>query len=358
MERPTNHTARELALARPHHVHDDALGRAHAVLDQRHLDICHGRGRARIEGRHVAGVQPASDGGEAVLFLVPAPDRLRLLRIHAAGRGPDHKPAPVVARQRERDHVVGKGQDERPVQRVVGVQALAVDHQVFRRGGDDRLQPVRERPALPRLRLLQFVQQDDFAFQRVAPLAVDRVAVDQPPVGQRRAADRPHERRPHRVLAAAAVAAMEDRVVDLNPRVLHLERHHVPDVVEVARIRHQPLAMLNPARHVAARRLRHVWPGVHPTVAVDVTVARDEDALAGGVGHAHQDAGAHRLAVLIIAGAGLDLLPAVDGPAGDVAEQRVEGAPADLPPVHQIKVAVIRQDVGKPFVPACLLNPA
>ena len=358
MERPGDHALGELTLARPHHVHNAALGHAHAVFDQRCLHVRHGRRGARVEGRDITGIQPAGDVSEAVLLLVPTPHGLRLARIHLRRCGPDHEPAPVVARQRQRDHVVAERQDEGPVQRVVGVEALAVHDQIVGRGCDNRLQPVRQRPALPRLRLLQLVQQDHFAFQSVAPLAVDRVPVDQPPVDQRRAADRPHERRPHGVLAAAAVAAVQDRVVDLHPRVLDLERHHVPDVVKVSLVRHQPPAMVQPARYVAARRLRHVRPGVDPAVAVDLAVARHQHTLASGVGHTHQDAGAHRLAVLVVAGAGLNLLPAVDGLAGDVAEQGVEGVPANLPPIQEVEIAVVRHDVGEPLVPARLLDPA
>ena len=59
-----------------------------------------------------------------------------------------------------------------------------------------------------------------------------------------RAADRPDKGSPHRILTAAAFAAVQDRVIDLDVSVLNLKRHHVPYMVKLAFVRHQPPAML------------------------------------------------------------------------------------------------------------------
>ena len=62
------------------------------------------------------------------------------------------------------------------------------------------------------------------------------------------AADGPQERRPHGVLAAAFVAAVQHRVVDLHVRVLNLVRHHVEDMLKFGRLLDQTAAVIQPRR--------------------------------------------------------------------------------------------------------------
>ena len=140
----------------------------------------------------------------------------------------------------ERDHL-------KPVEHVVRVQPLAVDCDRVRRRGDQRLQLVGQGAALLRLRLLQLVQDDDFGFQRIAPLAFQPACLDDRHIVMVLAANGPQERRPHRVLAAAFVAAVQYGMIDLDVRVLGLERHDVENVVQLCFIGDQYPAVGQPS---------------------------------------------------------------------------------------------------------------
>ena len=65
---------------------------------------------------------------------------------------------------------------------------------------------------------------------------------------------------------------MQHRVVDLDLRVLELERHHVKDVLALDVVRDQQLGMVEPWRDVARRDAGQVRPGVDPAVAEDLAV--------------------------------------------------------------------------------------
>ena len=64
------------------------------------------------------------------------------------------------------------------------------------------------------------------------------------------------------------------------------------------------------------------------------------------------------MAVFVIADGRLDLALIVDGLAGDVTEQGVEGRAADLAAVVHVKVGIIVLDVSKALVPAFLFHAA
>ena len=92
---------------------------------------------------------------------------------------------------------------------------------------------------------------------------------------------------------------MQRRVVDLDAGVLDLERHHVEDVLQLRRFRHQQPAVVQPRRDVAGTCPGHVRPRVAPAVAEHLAVTRDQHGLASGVGDTAQQAGVHGLAVLV-----------------------------------------------------------
>ena len=97
-----------------------------------------------------------------------------------------------------------------------------------------------------------------------------------------RPAHAPDKRCPHGVLTAAALAAVQDRMVDLYVRVLGLIGHHVPYMLQLMFFRHKPPAVVDPSLRVA--RTLDLRPGVAPHIAVDEPVLRDHPVFAGCVG--------------------------------------------------------------------------
>ena len=133
---------------------------------------------------------------------------------------------------------------------------------------------------------------------------------------------RPDEGCPHGVFARPLVAAMQDGVVDLDFRVLHLEGHHVKNMLQLVRVRHKRFAMLKPRCYVTGSHLRAC---IAPAVAVQIAITGDNDSLACGIGDANKCLCSIGLAVLIKANRRFDLgILAVDGLARDVTEKGVE----------------------------------
>ena len=235
------------------------------------------------------------------------------------------------------------------------MQALAVDRQHLRRRGYQGFQFVRQRPALFGICFLQLVDDQDFALKVVTPRGRDAIIINQAPVLQTWPTDGPDEGCPHCVLAAAFIATMQHGVVDLDARVLNLERHHVEQVLPLTLVGDQQRYMVKPRLGVAWRAMR---PGITPPIAVNVTVTRYKNALACGVGNADQHLGFHRLPVLVKANGRLNTTPVVDRLTGNVPEQRVKCGSRNLAPVLQIEERLVLLDVGEPFVPVCLLDAA
>ena len=118
------------------------------------------------------------------------------------------------------------------------MQALAVNCQHFGGRCNDWLEFVGQGPALFGVWLFQFVQNQDLGLKGITKLRRHGVVVQEATILQVRATDCPDERRPHGVLARALVTAMQDSVVDLCLRVLHLEGHDIKDVFQLVSVRH------------------------------------------------------------------------------------------------------------------------
>ena len=151
---------------------------------------------------------------------------------------------------------------------------------------------------------------------------------------------------------------MQRGVVDLDGGVLDLEGHHVEDVLQLRRLRHQQPAMVQPWADIAGTCPGHVRPRVAPAVAEHLAVTRDQHGLASGVGDTAQQPRVHGLAVLVEADRRLDLAAVVDRLAGDVAINRVKGRTAQLATVADVEERVVVGDVREAFVPIFLFNAA
>ena len=81
-------------------------------------------------------------------------------------------------------------------------------------------------------------------------------------------------------LAGAFIAAMQHGVVDLDARVLHFERHHVPKMLKLCRLFDKRAAMVDPWCNIARCVGR---PCVTPAVRVDKPVLCDQHVIACGV---------------------------------------------------------------------------
>jgi len=176
-----------------------------------------------------------------------------------------------------------------------------------------------------------------------------------------RSTDGPQERRPQAVLTAAFIAAMQDRVVDLDVGVLDLVRHHVEHMVALDLVRDQHLAVVQPHGDVMVRYLvgpRHVRAHVDPAVRVNQPIARHQRCLASGIGDADYGWRTVLLPTLVeVHRRTHRLLAVVDRPAVNMPEQRVEHLSRCLAPRHQIEVAVVGLHVGVAGEPLALLQP-
>ena len=233
------------------------------------------------------------------------------------------------------------------------MQTLAVDRQRVRGRGNDGLQLVCQGAALAGVRLFQLVDDKNFALKVITPRRRHAVIIDKTAIAKVRPADRPDERCPERVLAGAFVAPVQHGVVDLDARVLHLERHHVPKMLKLFRLFNKRAAVVDPRRDIARRIL---WPSVAPTVRVDKTVTRHQHVIARCVCQADKRRRAHGLPVLVEANRRLDAAGCVDGLAGDVAEDGVESVTRNFAAVDQVEIGVVCLDVGEPFVPVRLFK--
>ena len=219
------------------------------------------------------------------------------------------------------------------------MQALAVDHEQLRRGGDDGLEGVFQGPAILGLRLAKLCDFHHLAFESVAPLRIQVFVLDQRTVGLGVAADGPKERGEEGVFAAAMVAAHEDGVVDLVRGELHFMGQGVQKVLTLEGLGDHALDVRQPHGHIA--RLG-CGARVAPAVAVNQTVTGDQDGRASGVSDASQRLGTLGLSVLVKRHGRLDFaLDVVNRLAVNVAEQGVEGATGQLAPVLHVEVGVI-----------------
>ena len=116
-------------------------------------------------------------------------------------------------------------------------------------------------------------------------------------------------------------------MVDLDLRVLQLERHHIKDVLALDRVGDQQLGMGQPRGDAVSRWTGQVGPRVNPAVAVDIAVLGYQYALARRIGHAAQHPAARALAVLVEADGRLDAPRGVDRLALDVPENRIKRRP-------------------------------
>ena len=119
--------------------------------------------------------------------------------------------------------------------------------------------------------------------------------------------------------------------------------------------------MIKPQTDVANRRsLIDFRAGVTPTITQQITVTRHDHGLSGSVSDTGQSLGAHGLPILIKANRRFDSTLAVavhvNGIAGDMTIQSVEGLTTNLTAVTQIEVGLIFLDISETLIPLRLLN--
>ena len=68
-----------------------------------------------------------------------------------------------MRRDRDRNRIVGKRENQKPVDHLIRMQPLAVNRQHIRRRGDNGLELVSQGAALAGLRLAQLVEDKDLA---------------------------------------------------------------------------------------------------------------------------------------------------------------------------------------------------
>ena len=173
------------------------LVRAAAALHHNRLRLGHRWRCAWQKRRHVSRRQIPGDDRVAT-GLIPRPHSGALSVRHAGRIRPHAKPSPIVRRDRDGCALVAKAKHPNSVQSVVGVQALTVDGQVFRRRCNDGLEHVFHRPTVSRLRLAKLVDHHNLGLQRIAPRRRQLFVLHN---GHIRAADRPQKRRVERIFA-------------------------------------------------------------------------------------------------------------------------------------------------------------